>query len=106
MDDAAASRTALITSWMRALHSRLNPHPLIDDTWGEVLVPEAQRAQFDPERLLSSPGFSNVITRTRYAEDALQAAVAHGVRQYVLIGAGFDSFCLRRPKFAEQLDIF
>jgi O-methyltransferase involved in polyketide biosynthesis len=42
MDDAAASSTALTTSLMRALHSRLNPHPLIDDRWGEVLVPKAQ----------------------------------------------------------------
>jgi len=106
MDDAAASSTALATSLMRALHSRLNPHPLIDDRWGEVLVPEAQRRQFDPQSLLRSPAFPNVIMRTRYAEDALQAAVTRGVRQYVLIGAGFDSFCLRRPEFAEHLQIY
>ncbi len=91
---------------MRALHSRLNPHPLIDDRWGDVLVPETRRGDFDPERLLRSPAFPDVITRTRYAEDALRAAVARGVRQYVLIGAGFDSFCLRRPEFAEHVDIY
>jgi len=106
MDAVAASRTALATSLMRALHSRLNAHPLIDDRWGEVLVPQAQRDRIDRESLLRSPAFPNVITRTRYAEDALQAAVARGVRQYVLIGAGFDSFCLRRPKFAEQVAIY
>jgi methyltransferase (TIGR00027 family) len=106
MDDAAASSTALATALMRSLHSRLNPHPLIDDRWGERLVPEAARAQFDQDSLLHSPAFPNVITRTRFAEDALQAAVARGVRQYVLIGAGFDSYCLRRPKFAENLQIF
>jgi methyltransferase (TIGR00027 family) len=106
MDDAAASSTALVTSLMRALHSKLNPHPLIDDRWGDVLVPEAQRNRFNQDSLLRSPAFPNVITRTRYAEDALQAAVAHGVRQYVLVGAGFDSFCLRRPKFAEHVAVF
>jgi methyltransferase (TIGR00027 family) len=106
MDDAAASSTAMATALMRALHSRLNPQPLIDDTWGECLVPEAQRRRFDPQSLLRSPAFPNVITRTRYTEDALQAAVARGIRQYVLIGAGFDSFCLRRPPFAEQLVIY
>jgi methyltransferase (TIGR00027 family) len=47
-----------------------------------------------------------VITRSRYAEDALQAAVSKGVRQYVLIGAGFDSFSLRLPKFSGDLQIF
>jgi methyltransferase (TIGR00027 family) len=106
MDDAAASRTALATSLMRALHSRQNPHPLIDDRWGDVLVPPAQRERFDPASLLRSPAFPNVITRSRYAEDALRAAVTRGVRQYVLIGAGFDSFCLRRPTFAEHVAIY
>jgi methyltransferase (TIGR00027 family) len=44
--------------------------------------------------------------RTRYAEDALKASVSRGVRQYVLIGAGFDSFSLRLPEFAATLKIF
>jgi methyltransferase (TIGR00027 family) len=100
------SSTALATSLMRALHTRLDPHPLIDDPWGERLVPEAMRARFDDARLLRSPAFPNVITRSRYAEDALRAAVSRGIRQYVLIGAGFDSFCLRRPDFAADLEIF
>jgi methyltransferase (TIGR00027 family) len=47
-----------------------------------------------------------VILRSRFTEDALQAAVRGGVRQYVLIGAGFDSFSLRRPSFAKDLSIF
>src|SRR5258708_22987441 len=42
----------------------------------------------------------------RYAEDALEAAVSQGIRQYVLIGAGFDSFALRRPAFSADLQIF
>ena len=58
------------------------------------------------ELLMRSPSYANVVTRTRFAEDALKAAVSRGVRQYVLIGAGFDSFCLRRPGFAANLQIF
>jgi len=93
---------------MRAAHTRLDPHPLIDDPWGDRIVPAAVRESLraDDDYLLASPAYVNVITRTRFAEDALQAAVAHGVRQYVLIGAGFDSFALRRPAFASALDIF
>lgn len=106
MDEAVASQTALATALMRSLHTKLDLHPLIDDPWGERLVPEALRGRFDDARLMRSPAFPNVITRTRYTEDALRAAVARGVRQYVLIGAGFDSFCLRRPDFAQQLEIF
>ena len=60
----------------------------------------------DPRALLRSRAYANVVTRTRYAEDALCQAVANGIAQYVLIGAGFDSFALRRPGFAEGVQIF
>ena len=103
VEKRAASRTAIATSLMRAAHTRLDPAPLIEDPWGEVLIPDAALTD---EALLRSRAYPNVITRTRYAEDALQAAVARGVRQYVLIGAGFDSFALRRPPFAADLQIF
>jgi methyltransferase (TIGR00027 family) len=106
LEDFAASKTALATSLMRAAHTRLDRNPLIEDSWGERLVPESVRAMFSDEGLLQSRAYANVVTRTRYAEDALQAAVAQGIRQYVLIGAGFDSFALRRPAFAAELHIF
>jgi methyltransferase (TIGR00027 family) len=125
----AASRTALATSLMRAAHTRLDPNPLIVDPWGDRLVPESARAMLYKaalsrlegealkkamaapdasidQAMLQSPAYTNVITRTRYAEDALKVAVEKGVTQYVLIGAGFDSFALRRPPFAAALQIF
>jgi methyltransferase (TIGR00027 family) len=130
-----ASRTSLATSLMRAVHTRRDPNPLIDDSWGDRIVPESFRlayrdaalARLDAagrERVLAgeprdealasladralraSPAYAGVITRTRYTEDALRVAVAGGVRQYVIIGAGFDSFSLRRPPFAQDLEIF
>jgi methyltransferase (TIGR00027 family) len=91
---------------MRAAHTRLDPHPLINDPWGDRLVPESTRMEIRDEALLRSRAYPNVITRTRYAEDALQVAVSRGIRQYVLIGAGFDSFALRRPAFSADLQIF
>ncbi|HEX3603867.1 MAG TPA: class I SAM-dependent methyltransferase [Steroidobacteraceae bacterium] len=106
VEKPAASRTAIATSLMRAAHTRLDPQPLIEDPWGDLLVPQSARESIRDESLLSSRAYPNVITRTRYAEDALQAAVAAGVRQYVLIGAGFDSFALRRPPYAADLQIF
>jgi methyltransferase (TIGR00027 family) len=129
MEDLAASRTALATSLMRAAHTRLDPNPLINDPWGDRLVPEsardmirkaalagmdqdaAARAMASPDTILDeslrrSRPYANVIMRTRFAEDALQLAVTRGIRQYVLIGAGFDSFALRRPAYAADLEIF
>jgi methyltransferase (TIGR00027 family) len=119
MQEFTASRTAMATSLMRAAHTRLDPKPLISDRWGDRLVPDSVRellrmravATISPEAtaddyLMAAQPYANVIIRTRYAEDALQAAVARGARQYVLIGAGFDSFALRRPAFAADLEIF
>jgi methyltransferase (TIGR00027 family) len=88
---------------MRAAHTRLDPAPLIQDPWGDLLFRDAALSD---EALLRSRAYPNVITRTRYAEDALKAAIARGIRQYVLIGAGFDSFALRRPAYAADLQIF
>ena len=129
MENLAASRTALATSLMRAAHTRLDPNPLINDPWGDRLVPESARDMFRKaalagmdadglRRAMTSPdgiidesfrrsrAYASVITRTRFAEDALQRAVTRGIRQYVLIGAGFDSFALRRPVYAADLQIF
>jgi methyltransferase (TIGR00027 family) len=127
MDQFTASRTALATSLMRALHSRGDPFPLLDDTWGDRLVPESAReglcqqirmdsdartaALCAPESILddylrASVPYPIVVIRSRYAEDALRDAVKRGTRQYVLIGAGFDSFALRRPDFSQGVEIF
>jgi methyltransferase (TIGR00027 family) len=126
---SSPSRTALVTSLMRALHSRHAPSPLLDDPWGDRLVPLSERermrerivTRMDEEArvralrtpntilddfLLGNAAFPGVVIRSRYAEDALQEATLRGIRQYVLIGAGFDSFALRRPAFSDGLHIF
>jgi methyltransferase (TIGR00027 family) len=56
--------------------------------------------------LRTNIAFAGVVIRSRYAEDALMAAVQRGARQYVLIGGGFDSFALRRPAFFRDVEIF
>jgi methyltransferase (TIGR00027 family) len=129
MIESSPSRTALATSLMRALHSRRDPSPLLDDPWGDRLVPKSERDRFcqrilarmDSEAqaialrapssilddfFLANVAYPGVVIRSRYTEDALKAAASRGTRQYVLIGAGFDSFALRRPAFAETLEIF
>jgi methyltransferase (TIGR00027 family) len=112
MEKSTASRTALLTALMRAAHTRRDPQPMIDDPWGDRLVPAAVRRglaasdELLDEWLMHSRAYANVIMRTRYAEDALKTAVSRGVRQYVLIGAGFDSFALRLPEFSTNLQIF
>ncbi|MEJ1167429.1 class I SAM-dependent methyltransferase [Variovorax sp. CCNWLW235] len=129
MNPSDASRTAVATSLMRALHTRGDPVPLLNDPWGDRLIPDAVRialreralqsvdasrrfeAAEAPDKILdaalrANPAYADVILRSRYTEDALKAAVAQGVAQYVIIGAGFDSFICRRPAWAEGLTIY
>src|SRR5437867_11073326 len=131
VNEGRRSRTALATSLMRARHTRLDRPTLIEDPWGDLLVPESDRdairktaaGRLDPDDrkrldalrspqavldagLRANPAYGTVIVRTRCAEDSLEAAVARGVRQYVIIGAGMDSFALRRPPFARGVQVF
>lgn len=131
MSDANASRTALAAALMRAVHTRRDQPRLIDDPWGDVLVSAEEKATMcarimaraEPAArarlaalgsdqavldivLRRHPSYAGVVVRSRCAEDALADAVARGVRQYVLLGAGFDSFIVRQPPFARALTIF
>jgi methyltransferase (TIGR00027 family) len=109
-----ASVTAIGTSLMRVAHARLDDPVLLNDRWGERLIRDderaAVRAAHDGVELYSAlrrhPSYGNVILRARYTEDALDQAVAGGVAQYVIVGAGLDSFALRRPAFAAELEVF
>lgn len=56
--------------------------------------------------LRGSAAYASVITRSRYAEDALHSAVARGFTQYVLVGAGFDSYVLRTPPESVHVSIY
>ena len=51
-------------------------------------------------------GPSNTLSRSRYTEDSLEEAVSQGVQQYVILGAGMDTFAFRRPDMVEQLQVF
>lgn len=128
MEEAMASVTAMSVARMRAIHTRLDPEPVLNDPWGDQLIPAAllvealgqgnadaggitggsadeELARITDDYLRASPAFTNVVVRARYTEDALAAAIARGVRQYVLIGAGFDSYALRLPPEANAVAV-
>jgi methyltransferase (TIGR00027 family) len=46
------------------------------------------------------------LSRSRYTEDQLVAALAQDVQQYVILGAGFDTFAFRRPDLLDRLQVF
>ena len=98
MREGRASRTAQHNALFRALEQRL-PQPLFHDPWARrflrgryrlvSLLPAAAVARAIDRRF---PGpRAAVAVRTRYFDDALEAALAAGVEQVVILGAGFDS---------------
>ena len=98
-----SSRTALGVALRRAAHQLYDPPPLVLDdpiavpllgsTYAKAL--EASRPTLHEKSSLNMRAW--VLARARFAEDELAAAVNHGVRQYVVLGAGFDTFGFRNP---------
>lgn len=89
---------------MRAMHQVLDDDPkILDDPLAVALVDGSTR-----DEILAAPAdtrppewFRSIfVLRSRYTEDSLAEAVARGVKQYVLLGAGMDTFAYRQPVWA------
>lgn len=124
------SLTALLTAYARAYHAVHDKPKIFDDHLAYQLFTEEERTDiehnlaeslkfFDPERAATChdqasalawymriQGCPATISRSRYAEDCLEAALQKGVRQYVILGAGMDTYAFRRPDLAGVLEIF
>jgi methyltransferase (TIGR00027 family) len=104
------SRTALATTMMRALHVQIDapPHVLADHLALKFL-PWQQRVFVtrQPGWSRVSNGYfgmpmvramrSQIVVRSRYAEDCLAELRPAGAERYVILGAGLDTFALRQP---------
>jgi methyltransferase (TIGR00027 family) len=104
-----ASRTALGAALYRAAHQLVDHPPVFEDPLALTIVgadAEARlRAGHDPRASSSAaPLRAYVAARSRFAEDGLTAAFGTGLRQYVLLGAGLDTFAYRNP--FESLRVF
>lgn len=73
-----------------------------------LLRPEAASPKPDaatvPDALRLGPGVS-VLARAGFIEESLFACLRDGVRQYVIVGAGLDTFALRHPELSERLSV-
>ncbi|MBV9598356.1 MAG: class I SAM-dependent methyltransferase [Chloroflexi bacterium] len=103
--DSTAVRTAL---W-RALHLEVDapPHVLEDEIGQRLAAPAADwrtRGDMDPRG--TSRFRASIVVRARFVEDLVIEQLERGVRQYVLLGAGLDTFGQRRPDIAARLRIF
>ncbi|MFI6730305.1 class I SAM-dependent methyltransferase [Streptomyces atratus] len=103
--DSSAVRTAL---W-RALHVQVDPPPhVIEDEIGlQLAAPDndwRDRPDMDPH---ATSGFRAAIAaRARFIEDLVAEQADRGITQYVILGAGLDTFAQRRPEIASRLRVF
>jgi len=107
------SQTALATAALRAAH-RLHDDPLVfDDVYARDLTSAEWRAQLDAgsmpatiEKLGLRRVQGQLVGRARFVDEELARAIEEaGAAQYVLLGAGLDSFAWRRPDLAKQLRV-
>jgi methyltransferase (TIGR00027 family) len=106
MQESIPSRTALRVALRRAAHQLYDARPLVfeDPIAVPILGPHAAELDRTPglNPNLKARPFSIglrafLVARSRYAEDQLAQAVARGISQYVLLGAGLDTFAHRNP---------
>lgn len=114
MKEGQPSRTAQLVAIRRAAHQLLDKPRVFDDPLAlcvigreSALALHAGQNQYqseDPRVSLHLRAF--VAARSRYAEDELALAVERGVRQYVILGAGLDTFAYRNPYPERALRVF
>jgi methyltransferase (TIGR00027 family) len=103
--DGSAVRVAL---W-RALHVQVDPSPhVLDDEIGlQLAAPDdgwRSRPDMDPA---GTKWFrAGIVARARFVEDLVAEQAGHDVAQYVILGAGLDTFAQRRPEIASRLRVF
>ncbi len=103
--DSTAARTAL---W-RARHLEVDAAPpVLEDRLGaELIDPDPQWRERGDMHPIGTRGFrASIVARARFVEDLVAAAVAEGVGQYVILGAGIDTLAERRADLGAHLRIF
>ena len=89
------------------IHTKFAKEPILDDGWAIDLhtprnrervrqAPDVRSVQVTPG-FDASPAFALGVGSLRYAEDEVECCVEGGIDQYLILGAGFDTFALNRP---------
>ena len=103
MEEARPSRTALRVALRRAAHQLYDARPLVFEDpvavpiLGKTYLEELRRTPTRTDRPFSVAFRAFLVARSRFAEDELTRGVVEGVTQYVLLGAGLDTFAHRNP---------
>jgi methyltransferase (TIGR00027 family) len=106
---AAPDSTAVRVALWRAMHVQIDspPHVLEDEIGLRLAAPDEGwrgRPDMDPQ---ATRGYrAAIVARARFVEDLIAERAGDGLAQYVILGAGLDTFAQRRPEIAARLRIF
>ena len=105
---AEPDNTAVRTALWRALHVEVDspPHVFEDEVGLKLVAPSDEwrnRLDMSP---FTRPFRASIVARARFVEDLVTEQVARGIGQYVILGAGLDTFAQRRPGLASRLLVF
>src|ERR1700741_3375472 len=106
--ETAPDDTAVRVALWRALHVEVDspPHVLEDEVGLKLAAPDdgwRSRPDMSP---FTRPFRASIVARARFIEDFVAEQAARGVGQYVILGAGLDTFAQRRPELASRLLVF
>jgi methyltransferase (TIGR00027 family) len=130
MEENQQGISALVTAYFRAYHAAYDTPKIFDDFLAPRLYTPEEHVSFshnlaqmitliDPDHAADYPDEQQALarvmqvycgpitlSRSRYTEDLLEDALQHGVQQYVILGAGMDTFAFRRTDVADRLQVF
>lgn len=101
--------TAIRVALWRAMHAELDAKPLVfEDTIGLKLAsPEDSWRERGDMHPIGTKGYrASIVGRARFIEDLVEQKVKEGISQYVILGAGLDSFVQRKYELASKLNVF
>lgn len=99
--------TALRTALWRALLVLTDEKPyVIDDKIGYDLIKPETDWQERPDMKYTKRLRASIVARARFVEDVAKNEIENGIKQYVLLGAGLDSFAQRNTEISSQVDIY
>jgi methyltransferase (TIGR00027 family) len=109
LKSASPDSTAIRVALWRAIHVEVDapPHVLEDEIGLRLADPDddwRRRPDMDPQG--TSSFRASIVARARFIEDLVTEQARRGVGQYVILGAGLDTFAQRRPEIASRLRVF
>lgn len=107
MTTTTPDNTALRTALWRALHVLTDDKPyIIDDKVGYELIKPEKDWQERPDMKYTKRLRASIVGRARFVEDVAKEQIEKDIKQYVLLGAGLDSFAQRNTAGSLQVDIY